>query len=155
MAATLSSKVAIVTGGSRGIGLAIARALREHGASVTITGTDEKALAAAVRQLDPAGTGDAVLGQRADVRHPEEVQRAFAETTSRFGGLDILVNNAGVGLFAPVAEMSADQWRQVIDTNVTGVFYCCNAALPHLRQRGGGWIVNISSLSGANPFVNG
>ena len=70
-------------------------------------------------------------------------------------GIDILVNNAGVGVFKPVAEMSVAEWHTVMDTNLTGVFYCCHAALPHLRQRGGGWIINISSLASRNAFVNG
>jgi NAD(P)-dependent dehydrogenase (short-subunit alcohol dehydrogenase family) len=70
----------------------------------------------------------------------------------RFGGVDILVNNAGIGIFRPVADMSLEEWHQVIDTNLTGVFHGCRAALPHLRARGAGWIVNISSLAGANAF---
>src|SRR5262245_4874345 len=109
MTPTFSGKVAVVTGGSRGIGFAIARALLERGAKVAITGTGEHALAAAVRTLDPAERSEAVLGQRADVRRLEDVQRMFDETVSRFGGLDVLVNNAGIGIFTPVAEMSAEQ----------------------------------------------
>ena len=77
------------------------------------------------------------------------------EAVERFGGLDVLVNNAGVGHFANVADMSTDDWRKVIDTNLSGVFYCCAAALPHLKRRGAGWIINISSLAGKNPFVGG
>ena len=71
----------------------------------------------------------------------------------RFGGIDILINNAGVGGFAEVAAMTADEWHHVIDTNLTGVFHCCHAAIPHLKSRGGGWIINVSSLAGKNPFV--
>ena len=74
-------------------------------------------------------------------------------TVARFGGLDILVNNAGVGIFTNVAEMTPEQWHEVIDTNLTGVFRMCHAAIPHLRGRGGGFIVNISSLAGTNPFA--
>ena len=85
----------------------------------------------------------------------EEASRAVEEAVRRFGGLDILINNAGVGLFANVADMSVDQWRQVIETNLNGVFYCCHAAIPRLRQRGGGWIINISSLAGKNAFTGG
>ena len=77
------------------------------------------------------------------------------QVSSTFGGLDVLVNNAGVGVFKPVAEMSLAEWHTVMDTNLTGVFYCCRAALPLLRQRGGGWIINISSLASRNAFVNG
>ena len=76
-------------------------------------------------------------------------------TVARFGGLDILVNNAGVGRFAHAADMTVAQWHDVIDTNLSGVFYCCHAAIPHLRARGGGWIVNVSSLAGKNAFVGG
>jgi NAD(P)-dependent dehydrogenase (short-subunit alcohol dehydrogenase family) len=79
----------------------------------------------------------------------------MAGAAQRFGGLDILINNAGVGMFRSVADMSVDEWHTVIDTNLTGVFYCCHAAIPHMRKRGGGWIINISSLAGKNAFVDG
>ncbi len=73
----------------------------------------------------------------------------------RFGGLDILVNNAAVGILVDAATMTGDQWRETIETNLSGVFYCTHAAIPHLRARGGGWIVNISSLASRNPFARG
>ena len=149
--ASLTGKVALVTGGSRGIGLATARQLLEHGASVAITGTSEEHLATAEKELRGSGP---VLPLRADVRRNDEVEAAVAAVVSRFGGLDVLVNNAGVGVFRSVADMSVDEWHRVIDTNLTGVFYCCHAALPHLRARGGGWIINISSLASKNAFVN-
>ena len=148
--ATLSGKTAIVTGGSRGIGLAIARALITSDVNVMITGTKEQPLLDALRQLGAMG-----MAQAANVRNYNEVERAFEAAAAHFGGIDILVNNAGVGVFAPVAHMSIEQWHDVIDTNVTGVFHCCRAVLPHLRKRGGGWIISISSLSGTNPFANG
>jgi 3-oxoacyl-[acyl-carrier protein] reductase len=141
---------AVVTGGSRGIGRAIAKALAARGARVAITGRDQKHLDAA-RSLAP----DAIVAIRADVTDPQEASRAIEAAAQTFGGLDVLVNNAGVGQFAHVADMSIDQWRQVIDTNLSGVFYCSHAAIPQLRQRGGGWIINISSLAGKNPFVGG
>ena len=147
---SLSGKTAIVTGGSRGIGLAIARALASNDANVMITGTREKPLADAVRAL-----GAKAIAETANVRDYADVERAFNAAVARFGGIDILVNNAGVGVFAPVASMSIDQWHDVIDTNVTGVFHCSRAVLPHMRRRGGGWIISISSLSGSNPFANG
>ena len=149
---TLTGKSAIVTGGSRGIGFAIARALLERGASVTITGTKETRLAAASHELESSVRGGAVMAQDADVRTYQDVERAVNAAASRFGGIDILVNNAGVGVFTPVADMSVEQWHDVIETNLTGVFYCCHAALPHLRKRGGGWIINISSLAAKNAF---
>src|SRR6185503_6829828 len=73
----------------------------------------------------------------------------------RLGGLDVLVNNAAVGLMRPVAEFSIADWQQTIDTNLSGVFYSCHAAIPHLKRRGNGWIINISSLAGKNPFAGG
>ena len=92
---------------------------------------------------------------RADVRTRADVDRLIGAAVSRFGGVDILVNNAGIGTFANVADMSDDDWNRVLETNLTGVFYCCNAAIPQLRTRGGGWIINISSLAGKNAFVGG
>jgi 3-oxoacyl-[acyl-carrier protein] reductase len=152
----LSGKVAIVTGGSRGIGFGIARALLQEGATVVITGTNQDALRSAVKELEPEARQDAsVEGARADVRRYEEVERLVSGVTERHEGLDILINNAGVGVFGSVADMSVDEWHAVIDTNLTGVFYCCRAAIPRLRARGGGWIINISSLASKNAFVNG
>jgi 3-oxoacyl-[acyl-carrier protein] reductase len=152
---TLSEKVALVTGGSRGIGHAIAQALLQDGATVVITGTKQDALDAAVGDLRKNVSGARVEGVRADVRNYDEVAAATSGVVSRYGGLDILINNAGIGMFSPVADMAVDEWRAVIETNLTGVFYCCHAAIPHLRARGGGWIINISSLAGKNAFVNG
>ena len=152
---TLTGKNAIVTGGSRGIGLAIGRALVERGASVMITGTKKKPLADASRGLESAARGGSVMAELADVRKYEDVERMLNTAASRFGGIDVLVNNAGVGVFTSVATMSVEQWHDVIETNLTGVFYCCHAALPHLRKRGGGWIINISSLAGKNAFPDG
>jgi len=148
---SLRGKVAFVTGGSRGIGLAIARGLVADGVSVAITGKSDAHLSAARPQIEKAGPGG-VETLRADVRDYAEVERALEATVSRFGGLDILVNNAGIGIFADVADMTPGQWSEVIDTNLTGVFHCCHAAIPHLRRRGGGFIVNISSLASKNAF---
>jgi NAD(P)-dependent dehydrogenase (short-subunit alcohol dehydrogenase family) len=144
--------VAIVTGGSKGIGLAIARALVARGDQVAISARHDADLAKAAQEL---GAKDRVLAVRADVRDAADAQRLVDETVQRFGGLDVLVNNAGVGKFASVADMSVEDWRQVIETNLNGVFYCTHAALPHLRRRGGGYIVNISSLAGKNAFTGG
>lgn len=148
----LDGMVAIVTGGSKGIGLAIARALLDRAIRVTITGRNEKDLAKAGEHLAQDAS---VLPIVADVRNPADAQRAVDETVSRFGRLDILVNNAGVGRFANVGDMSIETWREVIDTNLSGVFYCTHAALPHMRRGGGGYIVNISSLAGKNAFTGG
>ena len=151
---TLRGKVALVTGGSRGIGLAIARALVAEGVKVSVTGLNDGHLSDARLKIESAGPS-AVETLHADVRRYEDIERALNATVGRFGGLDILVNNAGIGIFANVADMTPEQWADTIDTNLTGVYNACHAAIPHLRQRGGGSIVNISSLSGTNPFVRG
>jgi NAD(P)-dependent dehydrogenase (short-subunit alcohol dehydrogenase family) len=148
----LRGRSAIVTGGSRGIGLAIARALVAEGVNVTITARDPAHLSAARPRIESAGPG-AVETLRADVRSYQDAESVVSAAVARFGGLDILVNNAGVGVFVNVAEMSPQQWDEVIATNLTGVFYMCRAALPQMKQRGGGYIVNISSLAGKNAFV--
>src|SRR4249919_1372299 len=144
--------VGIVTGGSKGIGLAIARAFLGRGMQVAISARNETELAGAARAL---GSNEAVLAVRADVRDPADAQRLIDETVSRFGGVDVLVNNAGVGKFGNVADMSLDDWRQVLDTNLSGVFYCCRAAIPVMKTRGAGFIINISSLAGKNAFAGG
>ena len=151
---SLNGKVALVSGGSRGIGLAIARALVADGVQVAVTGRSAAHLSAARPKIEGAGPG-AVETLQADVRRHDEVVRAVEATVARFGGLDILINNAGLGIFADVAAMTPDQWAEVIETNLTGVYNGCHAALPHLRRRGGGVIINISSLAGSHPFVQG
>jgi len=151
---SLQGKVAVVTGGSRGIGLAIARALVAEGVQVVATGRSAAHLSAAKPSIEAAGPG-AVETLQADVRRYDEVQRAIDAAVARFGGLDILINNAGIGIFTRVSAMTPDQWSSVIDTNLTGVFNACRAALPHLQRRGGGFIINISSLAGKNPFADG
>lgn len=148
---TFTNKVALVTGGSRGIGFAIADQLTRRGTHVVITGLDQGRLAdAKARLTSRPGRIEAV---RADVRELVDVRRALDAAVSGFGGLDVLVNNAGIGFFAGVAEMTDEQWHGVIGTNLTGVFYCCRESLPHLKARGGGWIINISSLAGDNWFA--
>jgi len=142
--------VGIVTGGSKGIGLAIARAFLERDMRVTISGRTDADLQEAVGQL---GGTDRIHAVRADVREPADAQRLVDETLRRFGRLDVLVNNAGVGKFANVADMTVDDWRQVIDTNLSGVFYCTRAAIPALKASGAGFVINISSLAGKNSFT--
>ena len=153
-----AGSVAVVTGGSRGIGRAVAESLLQCGADVLISGRSAEALAAAASALAEI-TGDAAAGRletvAADVRRPADAERLIGTATDRFGGVDILINNAGIGYFEAVAEQSVDDWTQIIETNLSGVFYCCRAAIPVLRQRGGGWIINIGSLAGSYPFANG
>jgi NAD(P)-dependent dehydrogenase (short-subunit alcohol dehydrogenase family) len=146
----LTESNAIVTGGTKGIGYAIARALVAAGASVSISARNEDEVKNAAAELNEIGEGRCV-GFVCDVRDEAQVRSFFAETVSTLGGLDILVNNAGIGLFAPVESTTGDDFRAVIETNLCGVFYCCHEAIPLMKQRGGGYIINISSLAGANP----
>jgi 3-oxoacyl-[acyl-carrier protein] reductase len=153
----LDGKVAIVTGGSRGIGRAIAAALLASGARVAISGrsaSNLKEATAGLAQHDAAGdAAGRLLAVQADVASEQDANKLINETVGRFGGLDILINNAGIGLSASIADMSTEDWNAVIGTNVTGVFFCTRAALPHLKHRGGGSIINISSLASKNAFA--
>jgi 3-oxoacyl-[acyl-carrier protein] reductase len=149
-------RVSVVTGGSRGIGAAIAVALLQQGDAVAITGTTQDGVNRAAEALrDSAGDPSRVEGFACDVRDAAAVDRTLAAVAARFGGIDVLVNNAGVGVGRSVADMSHDEWDRIIGINLTGVFNCCHAVIPHLRRRDGGWIINISSLASKNPFVGG
>lgn len=150
------TQVTLVTGGTRGIGHATSEALLRAGGLVAFTGTTSDSVARAEHRLGSA-VGDAgrVVGLVCDVRDPAAVELAVRTVVARFGGIDALVNNAGVGLGAPIAELPLDEWNRIIGVNLTGVYHCCRAAIPHLRTRGGGWIVNVSSLAAKNPFAGG
>jgi len=148
----LEGKVAIVTGGTRGIGRAITERLLAAGASVAICGRRQEAIDRAVRDLSGRGK---VSGVAADIRHVDDVRTLFASVDREFGGLDILVNNAGEAVFKKVGEMTLEEWHRNIDLNLTGAFYCAHEALSRFRARGGGFIVNISSLAGKNAFIGG
>jgi NAD(P)-dependent dehydrogenase (short-subunit alcohol dehydrogenase family) len=154
MTSELTDKVAVVTGGSRGIGFSIAQALLAEGARVFICGRDPNALQAALERLRSAVPAN-VDGVMADVRRYEHCRLLVHAAAERFGGLDILVNNAGVGVFKPIDQLSVEEWDTTIQTNLCGVFYCCREAIPLMRQRGGGYIFNISSLAGVNPMPTG
>jgi NAD(P)-dependent dehydrogenase (short-subunit alcohol dehydrogenase family) len=147
----LKDKSAIVTGSTKGIGRAVAEALLESGAKVVVSARNGDEVAAAGKELERAHP-QRVLARRCDVRREEEVASLFAETDRAFGGVDILVNNAGVGVFRNLEEMSLEEWSTVLETNLTGVFLCSRAAIPRMRKRGGGYILNISSLAGKNAF---
>ena len=140
---SLAGKIAVVTGATKGIGRAIAEALASAGAKVVITARNKNDVEETVARLGNAA------GYVCDVRDYEQVKSTFAE----IGGVDILVNNAGIGIFAPVESMSVEDFRAVLETNVFGVFYCCHEAIPLMKQRGGGYIINISSLAGANAHA--
>ena len=149
-------RTALITGGTRGIGYALAAALLRDGDRVAITGTSTDGVMRAEHALATAcGDAGRVAGMVCDVRDPASAELAVRTAAARFGGLDALVNNAGVGVGVPIAEMPHDEWDRIIGTNLTGVFNCCKAAIPILRQRGRGWIVNVSSLASKNPFVGG
>ncbi len=148
----IKGKTAIVTGGTKGIGLAIAKALVREGAKIVVCGRDSAALAVAVKDLSADGE---VSGRRCDVSKWQEVEALFAFVADTYGGVDILVNNAGVGHFAPVDKISLEQWHAIIETNLSGAFYCVRAAVPQMKKRGGGFILNIGSLAGRNTFPGG
>lgn len=146
----LNGKVAIVTGSTKGIGRAIAESLVREGVNVCVSARSEDEVKRAVGELSEAGEGN-VTGAVCDVRNYDEVRALFEHTVAEFGGVDVLVNNAGIGMFQSVEEMSPEDFRAVLETNLNSVFYACHEAIPLLRQRGGGYIINISSLAGANP----
>lgn len=140
-------KVAIVTGSSRGLGRAIVRELADHGCKVTINYFQSKELAEQL-QSELKDKGQEAICVRAGVAHPDDVQNLIDTTVKEFGGIDILVNNAGVNRDRTIRRMSAEEWQEVIATDLSSVFYCTNAALPHMIERGGGRIVNMSSIVG-------
>jgi 3-oxoacyl-[acyl-carrier protein] reductase len=146
----LKGKVAIVTGGTKGIGRGIAEALIGEQANVCISARNESEIEEVTESLNRLGGGKA-FGFTCDVRAHDEVKLLFERVASQLGGLDVLVNNAGIGTFGPVEEMSPEDFRGVLETNLFGVFYCCHEAIPLMKNRGGGYIINISSLAGANP----
>ena len=140
-------KVAIVTGSSRGLGRAIVRELADHGCKVVINYFQSKELAEQL-QSELKDKGQEAICVHAGVANPDDVQNLIDTTVKEFGGIDILVNNAGVNRDRTIRRMSAEEWREVIATDLDSVFYCTNAALPHMIERGGGRIVNMSSIVG-------
>ena len=154
MRADLRGKTAVVTGASKGIGYAIAAALAQAGAHVVLCARSAEVVARACRELEGKGQGR-VVGVTCDMRVYDEARRLIGRAVEEFDRIDILVNNAGVGVFAPIDELSVDDWHRVIETNLNGVFYACHAAIPHMKRRGGGYIINIASLAGKNPMLGG
>lgn len=148
----VEGKVAIVTGAARGMGEADARRLAEEGARVVVTDVlDDEGRAVA------ESIGDAALYRRLDVSDPAQWESVVADTVAEFGGVDVLVNNAGIANGAELASFRHDKWRQIIDVNLSGCFYGCQAVSTHMISRGGGSIVNVSSIEGmrGTPWAHG
>jgi NAD(P)-dependent dehydrogenase (short-subunit alcohol dehydrogenase family) len=150
----IEGKHAIVSGGTRGIGFSIAAGLLDQGAAVLICGTGQSGVDAAVARLK-SRAGDRAAGTVCDVRNYSQVRSMMASAEAMWGGIDILINNAGIGAFANVDRMAVETWDAVLATNLSGVFYCCREAIPLLRKKGGGYIINIGSLAGKNAFAGG
>jgi 2-deoxy-D-gluconate 3-dehydrogenase len=140
----LKGKVAIVTGGNGGIGLGMARGLARAGARVVVAGRDKKKSSAAVRELQALGAE--ALAVSVDVTEEESVNALVSETVQRCERLDILVNNAGINIRKSAQDLALEEWRQVLDTNLTSAFLCSRSAYPHLKRAGGGKIINIGSM---------
>lgn len=150
---TLINKTALITGGTKGIGYSIAEALVKEGVNVAITSRSQEAAEKVAKKLNDLGKGEAI-GIESDVRSYESQVRAVEVTTMKFGALDVLIANAGVGHFASIEEMTLKQWNDVIDINLTGVFYSVKAAIPALKASQG-YIITIASLAGTNFFATG
>lgn len=149
----LQGKTALITGGSKGIGYGIAEMMLKEGMNVAITSRQIAAAEAAVQRLSGIGSGK-IIALEADVRDWEAQQKTVAKTVETFGALDVLIANAGLGHFAPITTLTAEQWHETIDTNLTGVFYSLKAALDALTQSKG-YFISIASLAGANFFAAG
>ncbi len=146
----LQGKTAVVTGGTKGIGFAIAEALVGAEVSVCVSARHADEINHAVAELNKITPGLS-RGVVCDVRNYDQVKSLFTRMANELGGIDILVNNAGIGVFTTVEEMTPEDFSAVLETNLFGVFYCCHEAIPLMKRRGGGYIINISSLAGANP----
>ena len=145
----ISGKTALITGGTKGIGYAIAEALVKAGANVFVCSRTREEVEEAVEKLSTLGNA---AGKLCDVQVEEQVKGAIDSCQRRFGGVNILVNNAGIGIIGKtIEEMSPDEFRETLETNLFGVYYFCHHAIPIMRQLGGGYIINISSLAGQNP----
>ena len=149
----LAGQVAVITGASRGIGLAIARRLGQMGARVSLCARNAENLERAASGLRAAGIQ--VLALRTDVTRGDEVASLVSETQRMFGPVDILVNNAGIGIFGPFQEQTEADWNAIMDTNLKSVFLVSRAVAPEMIRRQTGHIINISSLAGKSAFANG
>lgn len=147
------SKTAYITGGSKGIGLGIAKAMLEEGMRVAITGRSSETLISAKEELSKIGKGE-ILAIESDVRNFESEKNAIEQVLEKWGTLDIVIANAGVGKFASIEEMSLEDWNSVIDINLTGVFHTIKASIPAMKESKG-YIMTIASLAGTNFFQKG
>jgi 3-oxoacyl-[acyl-carrier protein] reductase len=150
---SLKDQVVVITGGSKGIGKAIANAFADLGCKVAISARNEEELRKAADEISSRGVE--VLPVRTDVRNPKEVEHFANTVQSRWGAPHYLINNAGIGKFSEVASMNDEDFRAILETNLNGVFYCTNRFLPGMIQAQRGHIVNIASLAGKNSFVGG
>jgi NAD(P)-dependent dehydrogenase (short-subunit alcohol dehydrogenase family) len=148
-----SKRVAIVTGGTRGIGRAIAERLAGEGYAVALSGRTRDSAEAAAAELRKGG--GSAIGVAADARRDEDQRRLVERAGKEFGRLDVLVNNAGIGEFGRVDELSAERFRDVLETNLFGPWYAIRHAVPLMKKSGGGFVVNIASLASVNAFANG
>src|SRR5919197_5399098 len=146
----LHGKVALVTGGNGGIGLGIARGLAQAGADIVVAARNEAKNAAAVAALEALGIRS--LGLKVDVTDRRQVEQMVAKSARRLGGLDILVANAGTNVRRAPHEYSLEEWHHIVDTNLTSVFACCQAAYPEMKRRGGGKILTIGSMTSIFGF---
>ncbi|MCB4799207.1 SDR family oxidoreductase [Neotamlana laminarinivorans] len=152
---TLKNKTALITGGSKGIGYATALALLNEGINVAVTSRSKAAADNAVAELNKTKTTDAeAIGVEADVRSFESQENAVKEILERFKQIDIVVANAGLGHFASIEDLTLEQWHDIIDTNLTGVFYSIKTTVEALKQTQG-YFISISSLAGTNFFAKG
>lgn len=149
--ADLKNKVVLITGGSKGIGYGVAEALINEGANVAITSRAQKAADEAVKLLKKLGKGDAVAIE-ADVRDANAQQKAVEAVVKKWGSLDVLIANAGLGYFGNIETLTAEQWHETIDTNLTGVFYSIKASIAELKKSKG-YIITMASLAGTNFFA--
>lgn len=148
---TIKGKTALVTGGSKGIGYGIAKLLLEQGLNVAITSRSQQAADEAADALSKYGNA---IGIESDVRYFESESNAVEKTIAAFGGLDVLIANAGLGHFAPITELTPQQWSETIDVNLTGVFNSVKASLDALIKSKG-YLITIASLAGTNFFAQG
>ena len=148
----LKNKKAIITGGSRGLGKATAIAFAKEGIDVAVTGRDESALQETVSELEKLGVK--AYYAAFDVSNYEEVKSSVSKLISKLGSVDILVNNAGIAAFGSFQDMEVEQWSQIIQTNVMGMYYMTKEVLPHLIKQSEGDIINVSSTAGLTGNAN-